>query len=85
MGKGSKAPDTARLANTAVVNATKGKIGMQKVHHRLVDAGVTSAGFLQNLVGHLIVFTVDIKRQRLWSCIDIANDLINVRVSNNWQ
>ena len=47
VGKCLVTPLATRLANTTVVDAAKGKIGMYKVHHRLVDAGVTSTGLFQ--------------------------------------
>ena len=60
MGKGSKAPDTARLTNSTVIYAAKWKILVQEVQYRLINTAIASTGFLKHFVGNLGVIAVDI-------------------------
>ena len=76
MTKGSEAPHSARIPDTAIIYATKGQVRMQEMHHSLVDTGATRAGFLQHFVNSLLVLRIDVERQRFGLGIYIGHSLI---------
>ena len=51
----------------------------------LVDAGIASAGLLDNLVLYRAVMTKDIQRQWFGAAVDLTNDLIQIAVFDDWQ
>ena len=60
MTKGVKAPYTSRLTNATIVNPTERQVLVRIMHHRLVDAGITRAGFSQYFFNIATIFAKNI-------------------------
>ena len=58
---------------------------MYKMHHHLVDTGITGTGFFQYLIDRRFVATEKVQRQWLRLIIDIANHFIEIAKGHNRQ
>ena len=78
MRKSIETPHATGLSNAAIVDAAKRQIGVQEMHHGLIDTCITCTGLAEYFINTTLVGTVNVQRQWFWFAVNISHHFANI-------